>query len=127
MHEVVSNIDELRKALPLQMQTCLAFFPNVDRTVSGYEGLLSAQECLPNNEVRDEYASQYTILGVIWEALSPDLCLNPYETDYRWLTQVYESVRPPSGNGKLLWYALGPKTIELINQNVHLDSVRDYV
>jgi len=127
MHEVVSNIDELRKALPLQMQTCLAFFPNVDRTVSGYEGLMSAQECLPNNEVRDKYASQYTILGVIWEALSPDPCLSPYETDYRWLTQVYESVRPPSGNGKLLWHALGPKTIELINQNVHLDSVRDDV
>ena len=127
MHEVVSNIDELRKALPLQMQTCLAFFPNIDRTVAGYEGLMSAQECLPNNEVRDKYASQYTILGVIWEALSPDPCLSPYEADYRWLTQVYESVRPPSGNGKLLWHALGPKTIELINQNVHLDSVRDDV
>lgn len=127
MHEVVSNIEELRKALPLQMQTCLAFFPNIDRTVSGYEGLMSAQECLPNNDVRDKYASQYTILGVIWEALSPDPCLSPYETDYRWLTQVYESVRPPSGNGKLLWHALGPKTIELINQNVHLDSVRDDV
>jgi type I restriction enzyme R subunit len=127
MHEVVSNIDELRKALPLQMQTCLAFFPNIDRTVAGYEGLMSAQECIPNNEVRDKYASQYTILGVIWEALSPDPCLIPYETDYRWLTQVYESVRPPSGNGKLLWHALGPKTIELINQNVHLDSVRDDV
>jgi len=65
------------------------------------------------------------VLGTIWEALSPDPCLGPYEKDYRWLTQVYESVKPPSGSGKLLWHALGAKTVELINQNVHLESVRD--
>src|SRR5439155_3485522 len=40
---------------------------------------------------------------------------------------VYESVKPPSGNGKLLWHALGAKTVELINENVHLESVRDDV
>ncbi len=34
-------------------------------------------------------------------------------------------MKPPSGNGKLLWHALGAKTVELINQNVHLESVRD--
>jgi type I restriction enzyme R subunit len=124
---VVSNIEELRKALPLQVQKCLAFFPGVDRTVGGYEGLMAAQQCLPNNDVRDKFAAQYSVLGTIWEALSPDPCLTPYETDYRWLTQVYESVKPPSGNGKLLWHALGAKTVELINQNVHVESVRDDV
>jgi type I restriction enzyme R subunit len=124
---VVSNIEELRKALPLQVQKCLAFFPGVDRTVGGYDGLMAAQQCLPNNEVRDKFAAQYSVLGTIWEALSPDPCLTPYETDYRWLTQVYESVKPPSGNGKLLWHALGAKTVDLINQNVHVESVRDDV
>ena len=74
---------------------------------------------------RDKFAAAYTVLGTIWEALSPDPCLSPYEKDYRWLTQVYESVKPPSGNGKLLWHALGAKTVELINQNVHVESVRD--
>jgi type I restriction enzyme R subunit len=63
----------------------------------------------------------------MWEALSPDPVLSPYEKDYRWLTQVYESVKPPSGSGKLLWHALGAKTIELINENVHIESVRDDV
>ncbi len=122
---VVSNIDELRKVLPVKMQKCLSFFPGVDRTVGGYEGLMAAQQCLPNNDVRDKFAAEYTVLGNIWEALSPDACLSPYQTDYRWLTQVYESVKPPSGNGKLLWHALGAKTIELINENVHVESVRD--
>ncbi len=127
VQQVVSNIEELRKALPVQAQKCLAFFPNVDRSVGGYEGLMAAQQCLPNNEVRDAFAAHYIVLGTIWEALSPDPCLGPWEKDYRWLTQVYESVKPPSGNGKLIWHALGAKTVELINRNVHLESVRDDV
>ncbi len=75
--------------------------------------------------MRDKFAAQYCVLGIIWEALSPDPCLGPYEADYRWLTQVYESVKPPSGNGKLLWHALGPKTLDLINENVQPESLRD--
>lgn len=127
VQQVVSNIDELRKALPVQVQKCLAFFAGVDRSMGGYEGLMAAQQCLPNNETRDKFAAEYSVLGTIWEALSPDPVLSPYEKDYRWLTQVYESVKPPSGNGKLLWHALGAKTIELINENVHVESVRDDV
>jgi type I restriction enzyme R subunit len=91
----------------------------------GYEGLMSAQQCLPSNEVRDKFAGEYTVLGNIWEALSPDPCLGAYAKDYKWLTQVYESVKPVSGNGKLLWHRLGAKTIELINENVHVEAVRD--
>ena len=127
VQQVVSDIDELRKELPIQMQKCHAFFPGADRSVGGYEGLMAAQQCLPNNEVRDRFAAEYIVIGNIWEALSPDPVLSPYEKDYRWLTQVYESVKPPSGNGKLLWHALGAKTVELINENVHVESVRDDV
>jgi type I restriction enzyme R subunit len=43
----------------------------------------------------------------------------------KWLTQVYESVKPIGGNGKLLWHRLGAKTIDLINENVHVEAVRD--
>ena len=122
---VITNLDELKKELPERVAMCLAFFPGVDRTLIGYEGLLAAQEHLPNNEKRDEFAAEYTVLARLWEALSPDACLSPYEVDYRWLSQVYESVKPASGNGKLLWHALGAKTIELIHQNTHLESVTD--
>lgn len=127
VQQVVSNIEELRKALPRQVQQCVAYFKGVDRTVGGYEGLSAAQQCLPNNETRDRFAGDYSVLGTIWEALSPDPVLSPWQKDYKWLTQVYESVKPPSGNGKLLWHALGAKTVELINENVHLESVRDDV
>jgi type I restriction enzyme R subunit len=125
VQKVITNLDELKKELPGAVARCLAFFPGVDRTVGGYEGLIAAQDCLPDNETRDKFAAGYSVLSRLWEALSPDPCLGPYEKDYKWLTQVYESVKPPSGNGKLLWHALGAKTIELVHENVHLETVRD--
>ncbi len=125
VQQIITNLDEVKKELPKQVAKCLTFFPNVDRTVGGYEGLIAAQDCLPDNEKRDAFAAEYSLLGRIWEALSPDPSLPLYEADYRWLTQVYESVKPPSGNGKLLWHVLGAKTIDLIHQNTELDTVQD--
>ena len=123
--QVVSNIQELKDKLPEAMQKCLAFFTGCDRTLQGYEGLIAAQQCLPNNAVRDNFAAEYNVLNKIWEALSPDTVLGPFEKDYKWLSQVYQSVQPSSGHGKLIWQSLGAKTIELIHQNVHVDTVRD--
>lgn len=123
--QVVSNIQELKDKLPEAMQKCLAFFAGCDRSLQGYEGLIAAQRCMPNNEVRDNFAGEYSVLNKIWEALSPDTVLGHFETDYKWLSQVYQSVQPSSGYGKLLWHSLGAKTIELIHQNVHVDAVRD--
>jgi type I restriction enzyme, R subunit len=125
VQQVISNIEELKDRLPSAMAECLAFFPEVDRAVEGYEGLIAAQAHLPDNNIRDAFAAAYTFLARHWEALSPDAILLPYRPDYRWLTDVYQSVQPPSGNGKLLWHALGAKTIELINENVHVDLIRD--
>jgi len=125
VQRVITNLDELKKDLPTHVTTCLAFFPGVDRTVGGYEGLITAQDCLPNNETRDKFAAEYSLLSRLWEALSPDPSLIPYKDDYRWLTHVYESVKPPSGHGKLLWHTLGAKTIDLIHENIHIETVRD--
>ena len=125
IQRVITNISELRNKLPDAMRTCLAYFPKVDKTISGYEGLMAAQDCLPNNETRDKFAADYSYLSRLWEAISPDPILRGYKEDYRWLTQVYESVQPASGNGKLLWHSLGAKTIEIINENVHVDAIRD--
>jgi len=104
---------------------CLDYFESIDRTVEGYEGLLAAQDCLPNDELRDTFAADYSYLNRHWEAISPDTMLLQYENDYRWLTQVYESIRPPSGRGKLLWHALGEKTLKLIHESVTVQAIRD--
>ena len=122
---VVTNISELVGQLPTAMETCLGYFEGCDRTVEGYQGLIAAQDCLPDNETRDRFAADFSYLGRLWEAISPDRVLGGYENDYRWLVQVYESVKPSTGHGKLVWHVLGPKTIELIHENVHVDAIRD--
>ncbi len=125
IRQSINNISELKNKLPAAMNTCLNYFSDIDRTVSGYEGLIAAQECLLDNETRDEFALDYSYLTKLWEAISPDSMLTQYKKDYRWLTQVYESVQPPSGNGRLIWHALGAKTIEIVNEHVHVETIRD--
>jgi len=121
----VTNISELRAKLPAAMQKCLSYFVTCDRSLKGYGGLIEAQECLPTNEARDAFAADFSILAKIWEAISPDPIMAQHEKDYRWLAQVYESLKPSTGAGKLLWHRLGAKTIDLIHQNVHVDGIRD--
>jgi type I restriction enzyme, R subunit len=125
VRKAVSNIAELIGMLPRAMQKCLSYFSGCDRTVQGYEGLIAAQECVPTNQTRDSFAAEFTVLARIWEAVSPDPALTQYERDYRWLVQVYESLKPSTGTGRLLWHRLGAKTIELIHENVHVEAVRD--
>jgi type I restriction enzyme, R subunit len=125
VQKAVSNIAELKAVLPSAIQKCLEYFAGVDRTLGGYEGLIAAQDCLPNDERRDAFAADFNALSRIWEALSPDPVLTPHEKDCRWLAQVYESLKPSTGTGRLLWHRLGAKTIELIHENVHVDAVRD--
>lgn len=125
VQKAVSNINEIVGIIPELIEKCLFYFPNVDRTISGYEGLIAAQECLPDNEARDKFASDFSVLTKAWEAISPHPSLSEYLKDYKWLSQVYESIKPPSGRGKLLWHALGAKTIELVHENITLDSIDD--
>ena len=123
--KVISNITELKSLLPGAVQKCLEYFTGVDRSLKGYEGLIAAQECLPDDDTRDAFAEDCSILIQLWEALSPDPFLTPYEVDYRWIVQIYESVKPTTGTGKLLWHQLGAKTIELIHAHVEVDAVHD--
>ena len=124
VRHVITNIGSLKEKLKQSIAICLEHFPNVDRGIEGYEGLLLAQECVNTNTKRDAFANDYSYLSQLWEALSPDSILNIYEKDYRWLTKVYESVKPPSGDtGRLLWHALGAQTMKLIHEHIHVEKI----
>ncbi len=75
-------------------------------THAEYDAIDAAQDCLPNNNVRDAFAADYSYLCRLWEAISPDPVLSQHESDFRWLTHVYESVKPSTGTGRLLWHVL---------------------
>lgn len=125
MKRIIINIQEVKKQLPALLKKCLSYFMGVDRTVEGWEGLMAAQECLPTNKEKDAFAADYRVLNRAWNALSPDDFLIPYRVDYQWVSKVYESVKPTDGTGKLIWNTLGPKTIELVHQNVFVGEVHD--
>lgn len=105
------------------VEACINFFPGVDRTRTDWEGLVAAQDCLPNDKIKDAFGAQYRVLNRVWNALSPDSCLNPYKADYKWLSKVYDSIRPTDERGKLIWAALGPKTIQLVHDNITVNEV----
>lgn len=129
----IKNIDEIKKMVPGWLQDCLDFFPGIDRTLGGFAGLEAAQECLRDEKKKDSFCAHYNRLHKAWEVCSPDNDLMQYKNDYIWLSQVYDSVRPAGGGvgNKLIWLSLGPKTIELIHENVTSidigDSLEDLV
>ena len=121
---VVDQLGKYKDQIPVALEKCLAFFTGVDRNIGGYEGLIAAQDRLASNEVRDKFAAEFNVLKKLWEALTPDSFLHPYQKDYRWLAQVYDSVRPVGGLGSLIWQSLGPETIRLIHQHTDIDQIR---
>lgn len=121
---IISNIESVKKEIPRLIQKCLEYFPGVDRTVEGWEGLIAAQDCLPTNKEKDAFGADYRVLNRAYNAVSPDPFLRDYIFDYKWLSKVYESVRPTDNTGALIWASLGAKTIDLVNQNVDVTNIK---
>ncbi len=120
---VISNIEAVKKEIPRLISKCLEYFPGVDRTIEGWEGLIAAQDCLPTSKEKDRFGADYRVLNRAFNAVSPDPFLKDYLFDYKWLSKVYESVRPTDNTGALIWASLGAKTIDLVNQNVDVLNV----
>lgn len=121
---VISNLAELKGKLPQAMRDTLSHFKDVDRKISGFEGLEAAQNAINTDDKKDAFARDYKFLSKLWESLSPDRILDIYNEDYKWLSQVFESVKPAGDNlGKLLWFSLGAQTTKLIHDNIHVGNV----
>ena len=123
IEKVISNIESVKEKVPEMLEACIGFFPGVDRTHDDWEGLVAAQDCLPDDETKDTFGANYRALNRVWNALSPDACLNPYKAEYKWLSKVYDSIRPTDERGKLIWAALGPKTLQLVHENMAVIGV----
>lgn len=125
MKTIITNIEAVKKSFPQLLLKCLEYFKGVDRTVDGWEGLMAAQECLPTNKEKDEFAADYLVLNRAWNGLSPDTFLKTFQADYVWLSKVYESVKPVNGTGGLIWAALGNKTLQIVHSNIDVGTVHE--
>ncbi|MBQ0076542.1 MAG: type I restriction endonuclease subunit R, partial [Bacteroidales bacterium] len=118
---VVKNIDEIKALIPGFVDECLKFFPGVDRTIGDWNGLMEAQQCLKDEDVKTEFAKHFNRLSKAWDVVSPDQILAEYEKDYSWMASVYQSIRPVTAGPSLIWSLLGSKTIEIIHNSI--DSI----
>lgn len=112
--DIEGLIDELASAL----ETTLARFAGIDRTDRSFDALMAAQQRIPPGEARDDFARQFLRAHMLWEFLMPNAALEPFKPDYRWLAQVYESVKPRGTSDALLWHRLGQKTLELVHGHI---------
>ena len=71
MQRVIENIESFKDQLPEALATCLAYFPGIDRTISGYEALLEVDDCLRDDDVKDNFAADFSALNQLWEAGIP--------------------------------------------------------
>lgn len=124
VEQLITNIEELKSQLAPAIQAALTFFPGVDRTLGGYEGLIQAQAAIADDATKDAFGLAYSVVSQLWETISPDPMLTAHENEYRWLTDVYESVRPADVTGRLVWHSLGSKTVDLINEHVVVEVPR---
>lgn len=112
------DIDGLVAELEAALATCLGRFDGIDRSDFSFAALQKAQEKVPPGEKRQEFAGDFTRTQALWEFLHPSAALDPHKDDYRWLAQVYESVRPAGVSDALLWHRLGAKTLAMVHAHI---------
>ncbi len=119
--QIISNIAELRRS---------SHRPSTRRSPSSQawtapsaatRASIQAQAAIADDAQKDAFGLAYSLVSQLWEASARTRCWREHEADYRWLTDVYESVRPSDITGRLVWHALGAKTLDLINQHVQVE------
>jgi type I restriction enzyme R subunit len=112
------DIEGLLDVFEDELELALERFAGIDRSKADFAALQDARSRLPDEKSRGRFAARYLVIADVWEALYPDVRLEPHRDDYRWLTKVYLSVQPSSGLEDLLWHRLGAKTTELVHRNI---------
>ena len=98
--QIITNIAELKAQLEPAIDAALAFFPGVDRTVGGYEGLIQAQAAIADDAQKDAFGLAYSVVSQLWEAISPDPMLSSTRpTTAGCPTSTSRSARPTSPDG----------------------------
>jgi len=112
------DVDGLLEELVGAMEAALDRFRGIDRADRSFDALMAAQQRIPPGEARDDFARDFVRVQMLWEFLHPNPALDRLKRDYRWLAQVYESVKPKGVSDALLWHRLGRKTLELVHGHI---------
>ena len=112
------DVEALAHEFTSRLDTCLARFTGLDRADHSFTALQAALQRLTAPEARDGFAGDFTAVATLWEFLHPHEILEAREADYKWLSQVYEAIKPTGPSNVLLWHRLGPKTLALVHGHI---------
>ncbi len=119
------EVDALIDQFVEELEEALERFEGIDRTQAGFDSLQAALQRIPTDKSRDRFAARFQIVQGIWEACYPDMRLDTYRDDYRWLGKVYQAVMPTDTSNEMLWHRLGAKTLQLVHGHITDVRVRD--
>jgi type I restriction enzyme R subunit len=112
------DIEGLVGEFEARLDLALARFAGIDRKDNSFVALQEALQRLTETETRDAFAKDFTGVTTLWEFLDPHEVLDKHRSDYKWLAQVYEAMKPSGVSNALLWHRLGPKTLALVHGNI---------
>lgn len=109
------DVEGLVEEFAAAMANTLDRFDGIDRSDLSFDALSAAQQRVPPGDWREAFARDFMIVQGLWEFLHPSPILDEHRRDYKWLAQVYESVKPTGVSDALLWARLGAKTLVLVH------------
>lgn len=109
------DIDGLATEFETRIAAALAHFEGINRDENTLDVFHAARDRLATPEAKDDFARDYTAVTTLWEFLDPHETLDRHRVDYKWLSGIYESLKPTETSNALLWHRLGPKTLELVH------------
>ena len=113
----VVDVNDLAGRFVSEIESLLGIFVGINRSDSSFAAMKEARDRLKNEAYRDEFIDGLISIQTIWEFLDPHQTLDKYRQEYRWLAQVYETIKPSGSSTQILWDKLGQKTIDLIHTN----------
>lgn len=111
------DLDGLIDIFDAELDTAMVRFAGILIDPVGAQTLMDAQARIPAAH-EAAFAAQFLTLEGIWETCAPHPRLQPHQTTYRFLSQVYASKQPSTGKDALLWHRLGAKTLELVYSHI---------
>src|SRR5665811_116392 len=114
----VVDVNKLAGLFVTEIESLLDIFDGIDLSDSSFASLSEARERLQNEAKRDAFIKGFISVQTIWEFLDPHKTLDKYRQEYRWLAQVYETIKPSGSSTLILWEKLGQKTLDLVHANM---------
>jgi type I restriction enzyme R subunit len=108
-----------------ELANVLDRFAGIDRSVGDFASFQAGLERIPDENAVGRFTASYGVVSGIWEALYPDLRLEQFTDDYRWLTRIYQALTPRDASAQRIWRKLGAKTLALVHDSITDIAVTD--